>query len=119
MAASIYRSAAVSTATYGTPDVTGLIVKSFNVSDSASLTEVKDDQGSVVAVAVGEPVQDISIEGMKTGAFTQNVGGALTMTIPGIASGGTTIVTKVDTKFAAEQFESFSLTAKHYAASLT
>jgi len=119
MAASIYRSTAVSSAVYGTPTVTGLIVKSFNVSDSASLTEVKDDQGSVVAVAVSEPVQDISIEGMKTGAFTQTVGGALTMTIPGIAAGGTTIVTKVDTKFAAEQFESFSLTAKHYAASLT
>jgi hypothetical protein len=114
MAASIYRSAAVSTATYGTPTVAGLIVKSLNVSDSASLTEVKDDQGSVVAVAVGEPVQDISIEGLKTGSFTETVGGALTLTIPGIASGGTTIITKIDTKFAAEQFESFSLTAKHY-----
>jgi len=119
MAATIYRSSAVSTATYGTPTVSGLIVKNFNVSDSASLTEVKDDQGSVVAVAVGEPVQDITIDGMKTGSFTQTVGGALTISIPGVASGGTTIVTKVDTKFAAEQFESFSLTAKHYSATLT
>lgn len=119
MAASIYRSSAVSTATYGTPTVSGLIVKNFSISDSASLTEVKDDQGSVVAVAVGEPVQDITIDGMKTGSFTQTVGGALTISIPGVASGGTTIVTKVDTKFAAEQFESFSLTAKHYSATLT
>lgn len=119
MAASIYRSSAVSEATYGTPDITGLIVKSFNISESAPITEVKDDQGSVIAVAVGEIVKDISIEGMKTGEFSQNVGGALTITMPGDALTGTTIVTKVDTKYAAEQFESFSLTAKNYSATMT
>jgi len=119
MAASIYRSAAVSTATYGTPDISGLIIKSFNISESASLSEVKDDQGSVVAVAVSEPVKDISIEGMKTGSFSQTVGGALTVALPGGSLGGTTIVTKLDTKYAAEQFESFSLTAKNYLVTMT
>ena len=67
----------------------------------------------------GEPVKDISIEGMKTGSFSQSVGGALTVALPGGSLGGTTIVTKVDTKYAAEQFESFSLTAKNYSATMT
>lgn len=119
MAASIYRSSAVSSAAYGTPDITGLIVKSFNISESSPISEVKDDQGSVIAVAVGDAVKDISIEGMKTGSFTQTLGGALTITMPGAALTGTTIVTKIDTKFAAEQFESFALTAKNYSATMT
>ena len=44
MAASIYRSTAVSAATYGTPDVSGLIVTGFSISESADVQEVKDDQ---------------------------------------------------------------------------
>lgn len=119
MAANIYRSSAVSSATYGTPDVSGLIVKSLNLSESTSLSEVKDDQGSVVAVAASEPVTEISVEGMRTGSFSSTVGGLLSLSIPGMPSGGTTIVTKMDTKFTAEQFESVSLSARHYSTTMS
>jgi len=119
MAASIYRSTAVSSATFGTPDVSGLIVTGLTKSESTSLSEVKDDQGSVVAVAASEPVTEISIEGMRTGTFAATVGGTLSISGAGLPSGGTTIVTGLDTTFAAEQFESVSLTARHYSTTMT
>ena len=115
MAATLYRSSAVSSAEYGTPDVTGLIVTSFSVNETAALSEVKDDQGGVVAVAVAEPIQEISIEGMRTGTFNASVGSALTITMPSsVDLGATTIVTGLTTNFASEQFETVSLTARSY-----
>jgi hypothetical protein len=120
MAATLYRSSAVSSAEYGTPDVTGLIVTSFSVNETAALSEVKDDQGGVVAVAVAEPIQEISIEGMRTGTFAATVGGALTITMPGSVSlGATTIVTGLTSNFASEQFETVSLTARSYQTTMT
>jgi hypothetical protein len=120
MAATLYRSSAVSTASYGTPDVSGLIVTSFSVNETAALTEVKDDQGGVVAVAVAEPIQEISIEGMRTGSFTATVGSALTITMPAsVDLGATTLVTGLTSNFAAEQFETVSLTARSYTATMT
>jgi hypothetical protein len=119
MAASIYRSTAVSSATFGTPDVSGLIVTGLTLSESTSLSEVKDDQGTVVAVAASEPVTEISIEGMRTGSFAATVGGTLSISGAGLPSGGTTIVTGLDKTFAAEQFESISLTARHYDTAMT
>jgi hypothetical protein len=120
MAATLYRSSAVSSAEYGTPNVTGLIVTSFSVNETAALSEVKDDQGGVVAVAVAEPIQEISIEGMRTGSFTATVGGALTITMPGSVSlGATTIVTGLTSNFASEQFETVSLTARSYQTTMT
>jgi hypothetical protein len=47
------------------------------------------------------------------------VGGTLSISGAGLPSGGTTIVTKMDTKFAAEQFESVSLSAEHYGTTMT
>jgi hypothetical protein len=120
MAATLYRSADLSSAEYGTPDVTGLIVTSFSVNETAALSEVKDDQGGVVAVAVAEPIQEISIEGMRTGAFSATVGSALTITMPGSVSlGATTIVTGLTSNFASEQFETVSLTARSYETAMT
>lgn len=119
MAASIYRSSAVSSATFGTPDVSGLIVTGLTKSESTSLSEVKDDQGAVVAVAVSDPVTEISIEGMRTGSFSATVGGTLSISGANLPTGGTTIVTKMDTKFAAEQFETISLSARHYSTTMT
>ena len=120
MAASIYRSSAVSSATYGTPEVSGLIVTGFSISESADVQEVKDSQGSVVAVAVGEPIQEISVEGMRTGSFTLNVGGTASITMPqGTSLGSTTICTSLETSFAAEQFETVSLTARSYQTTMT
>ena len=120
MAATLYRSTAVSSAEYGTPDVTGLIVTSFSVNETASLSEVKDDQGSIRAVAVAEPIQEISIEGMRTGSFTATVGSALSVTMPeSVELGATTIVTGLTTNYAAEQFETVSLTARSYETAMT
>ena len=120
MAATLYRSSAVSSATYGTPDVSGLIVTSFSVNETAALSEVKDDQGGVVAVAVAEPIQEISIEGMRTGAFSATVGSALTVTMPAsVTLGATTIVTGLTSTFAAEQFETVSITARSYKVSMS
>lgn len=118
--ASIYRSSAVSNAAYGTPDVSGLIVTGFSVNETASVTETKDDQGSVVAVAVSDTIKEISISGMRTGSFSQTVGGALSITMPaGTTLGATTIVTGLTTTFAAEQFETLEVTAKSYSATMT
>lgn len=120
MAATLYRSSAVSSAAYGTPDVSGLIVTSFSVNETASLSEVKDDQGSVVAVAVGDSIKEISISGMRTGSFSQTVGGALSITMPaGTTLGNTTLVTGLTTTFGAERFEEVSVTAKSYSATMT
>jgi hypothetical protein len=120
MAATLYRSTAVANATYGTPEVSGLIVTSFSVNETAGLTEVKDDQGAVVAVAVAEPIQEISIEGLRTGSFSADVGSALSVTMPAsVTLGATTIVTGLTTNFAAEQFETLSLTARSYSTSMT
>jgi hypothetical protein len=120
MAASIYRSTAVSSATYGTPDVSGLIVTGFSISESADVQEVKDDQGSVVAVAVGEPIQEISVEGMRTGDFTLTVGGTASISMPaGTSLGSTTICTSLETSFAAEQFETVSATLRSYGTAMT
>lgn len=119
MSASIYRSSAVSSATFGTPDVSGLIVTGLTLSESTSLSEVKDSNGGVVAVAASEPVTEISIEGMRTGSFAATVGGTLSISGLDLPTGGTTIVTKMDTKYAAEQFESMSLSARHYGTTMT
>ena len=120
MAATLYRSSAVSTATYGTPTVSGLIVTSFSVNDTASLSEVKDSQGGVVAVAVSEVIKEISIEGMRTGSFSADVGDTLSVTMPAsVTLGATTLVTGLTTNFAAEQFETVSLTARSYSATMT
>lgn len=115
MAATLYRSSAVSTAEYGTPEVSGMIVTSFSISETTSPSEFKDDQGNVIAVAVPEPIQELSIEGMRTGAFSATVGSALTVTMPeSVELGATTIVTGLTTNFAAEQFETISLAARSY-----
>jgi len=120
MAANIYRSSAVSNATYGTPQISGMICTGFSVSEKADVKEVKDDQGSVVAVAVGEPMQEIKIDGMRTGSFTANVGSTLAITMPAsVTLGATTIVTGLDTSFAAEEFEKVSLSARSYQATLS
>jgi hypothetical protein len=120
MAATLYRSSAVSTAEYGTPNVSGIICTSFSVNESASLSEVKDDQGGVVAVAMSEVIKEISIEGMRTGSFSASVGSALSVTMPAsVVLGATTIVTGLTTNFAAEQFETVSLTARSYETAMT
>jgi hypothetical protein len=115
MAASIFRSSAVSTANYGTPTVSGMIVTAFSISESADVSEVKDGNGSVVAVAVGEPIKEISFEGMRTGSFSLTVGGLASITMPtGTELGATTICTSLETSFAAEQFETISGTLRSY-----
>jgi hypothetical protein len=115
MALSLYRSTPIANAFYGTPDVSGLIVESFSVSETTSPTEVKDDQGTVIGVAVPDAVMEISIEGMRTGSFSQTVGGLLSITMPtGITLGATTIVTGLTTTFASEQFEKISVAARSY-----
>ena len=115
MAATLYRSTAVSSAEYGTPEVSGMICTSFSVNETAGLTEVKDSVGGVVAVAVAEPIQELSLEGMRTGSFSATVGGLLSVTMPGsVDLGATTIVTGLTSNFAAEQFETVSLTARSY-----
>ena len=120
MPASIYRSSAVSNAAYGTPSVSGIICTGFTVSESADTSEVRDDQGSVVVVSVSEAKQEISIEGMRTGSFSQGVGDALTITMPtGTSLGATTIVTSVETSFAAEEFEKISISAVSYETAMT
>jgi len=120
MAATLYRHSDLANSSYGTPDITGMIVTSFSVNETAALSEVKDDQGSIRAVAVAEPIQEISIEGMRTGSFTANVGSALTITMPAsVDLGATTIVTGLTSNFAAEQFETVSLTARSYQTTMT
>ena len=120
MAATLYRHSDLGTATYGTPTVSGVICTSFSVNETAALTEVKDDQGGVVAVAVAEPILEISIEGMRTGNFTASVGGTLAISMPeSVTLGSTTIVTGLTTNFAAEQFETVSLTARSYETAMT
>lgn len=117
MAASIYRTSTVSNAQYGTPEVSGLIVTGFSINSSAAMSEFKDDQGGVVAVAVSEPTKEISVEGMRTGSFSQTVGG--TLSISGIDLDGTTIVSGLTTTYAAEKFETISVKAKNFAATMT
>jgi hypothetical protein len=115
MALSLYRSTPIANAFYGCPDVSGLIVESFSVSETTSPTEQKDDQGNIIAVAVPDAVMEISIEGLRTGSFSQTVGGLLSVTMPtGITLGATTIVTGLTTTFASEQFEKISVAARSY-----
>jgi hypothetical protein len=115
MAASLYRSTPVSEASYGCPTVSGMICTSFSVNETAALSEFKDSQGGVVAVAVSESVQELSLEGMRTGTFSATVGGLLSVTMPdSVDLGATTIVTGLTSNFASEQFETVSLTARSY-----
>jgi hypothetical protein len=82
---------------------------------TAALSEFKDSQGGGVAVAVSETVQELSLEGMRTGSFSASVGGLLSVTMPDyVELGETTIVTGLTTNFASEQFETVSLTARSY-----
>jgi hypothetical protein len=120
MAATLYRSTPVASAEYGCPTISGMIVTSFSVSETTSPAEFKDDQGNVIAVAVPEPIQELSIEGMRTGSFSATVGSALAITMPqSVDLGATTIVTGLTTNFAAEQFETVSLTARSYQTAMT
>ncbi len=115
MAATLYRHSDLSAATYGTPTVSGMIALNFSVSETTSPTEIKDDQGSVLALAVPEAIQEISISGLRTGSFSATVGGTLAITMPdSVTLGATTIVTGLTTTFAAEQFEQVELTARSY-----
>ena len=118
--ASIFKSTAVASATYGTPEVSGLIVTGFSVSETSSPTQYKDDQGTVIALAIPEPIQEISIEGMRTGSFSATVGATLAITLPAsVTLGATTVVTGLTTNFAAEQFETVSLTAQSFKTAMT
>jgi hypothetical protein len=120
MAASLYRSTPVSEASYGCPTVSGMICTSFSVNETAALSEFKDSQGGVVAVAVSESVQELSLEGMRTGSFSATVGGLLSVTMPdSVDLGATTIVTGLTSNFASEQFETVSLTARSYQTAMT
>ena len=120
MAATLYRSTPVSDASYGCPTVSGMICTSFSANETAALSEFKDDQGGIVAVAVAEPILELSLEGMRTGTFSATVGGLLSVTMPAsVTLGSTTIVTGLTTNFAAEQFETVSLTARSYQTSMT
>ena len=120
MAASIYRASAISDATYGTPTVSGLICTSFSVSETTSPAQFKDDQGSVIAIAIPEPIQEISIEGMRTGSFSVTVGDTLAITMPAsVDLGATTVVTGLTTTYAAEQFETVSMTAQSFKTAMT
>jgi hypothetical protein len=120
MALSLYRSTPISNAVYGCPTVSGLIVESFSVSETTSPTEQKDDEGNIIAVAVPDAVMEISIEGLRTGSFSQTVGGLLSITMPtGITLGATTIVTGLTTTFASEQFEKISVAARSYKTAMT
>ena len=84
------------------------------------MQEVKDDQGTVVAVAVSEPIKEISFEGMRTGSFSLNVGGVASITMPaGTSLGATTICTSLETSFAAETFENISGTLRSYETSMS
>jgi len=115
MALSLYRSTPIANAVYGCPTVPGLIVESFSVSETTSPTEQKDDEGNIIAVAVPDAVMEITIEGLRTGTFSQSVGGLLSITMPtGITLGATTIVTGLTTTFASEQFEKISVAARSY-----
>lgn len=120
MAASIYRASAISNATYGCPTVSGVICTSFSVSETTSPVQFKDDQGTVIAIAVPEPIQEISIEGMRTGSFAATVGSTLAITMPeSVDLGATTVVTGLTSTFAAEQFETVSLTAQSFKTAMT
>ena len=120
MAASIYRASEISTATYGTPTVSGLICTSFSVSETTSPVQFKDDQGTVIAIAVPEAIQEISIEGMRTGSFTVTVGSTLAITMPdSVELGATTVVIGLTSTFAAEQFETLSMTAQSFKTAMT
>jgi hypothetical protein len=120
MAASIYRASAISDATYGTPTVSGLICTSFSVSETTSPAQFKDDQGSVIAIAIPEPIQEISIEGMRTGTFSATVGDTLAITMPAsVDLGATTVVTGLTTTYAAEAFETVSMTAQSFKTAMT
>ena len=120
MAASIYRASAISDATYGTPTVSGLICTSFSVSETTSLAQFKDDQGSVIAIAIPEAIQEISIEGMRTGTFSVTVGDTLAITMPAsVDLGATTVVTGLTTTYAAEAFETVSMTAQSFKTAMT
>ena len=120
MAASIYRASAISNATYGCPTVSGLICTNFSVSETTSPVQFKDDQGTVIGIAVPEPIQEISIEGMRTGSFAVTVGSTLAITMPdSVDIGATTVVTGLTSTFAAEQFETVSLTAQSFKTAMT
>jgi hypothetical protein len=57
---------------------------------------------------------------MRTGSFTASVGSTLSITMPAsVTLGATTIVTGLTTNFASEQFETVSLTARSYEASMS
>ena len=115
MAATLYRHSDVASASYGCPTVSGMICTSFSISENAALSEFKDSEGGIVAVAVAEPIQELSIEGMRTGTFSATVGGLLSVTMPAsVTLGSTTIVTGLTSNFASEQFETVSLTARSY-----
>jgi len=74
----------------------------------------------VVAVAVGEPIQEVSVEGMRTGSFSLTVGGTASITMPtGTELGATTICTSLETSFAAEQFETVSATLRSYGTAMS
>ena len=120
MAASIYRASAISDATYGTPTVSGLVCTSFSISESTSPAQFKDDQGTVIAIAIPEPIQEISIEGMRTGTFSVTVGDTLAITMPAsVDLGATTVVTGLTTTYAAEAFETVSMTAQSFKTAMT
>lgn len=115
MAATLYRHADLASATYGTPTVANMKALNFTVSETASPSEIKDDQGSILAVAIPEPVQELSISGYRTGSFSATVGDTLAITMPAsVTLGATTIVTGLTTTYAAEQFEQIELTARSY-----
>jgi hypothetical protein len=115
MALSLYRAPEVSGASYATPPIAGLIVTSLSVAETTSPTEFKDAEGNVIAVAVPDPIQEISFEGMRTGNFTMAVGALLSITMPeSVELGETTIVTGLTTNFASESFETISGSARSY-----
>lgn len=97
-----------------------MIVTGFSISDTADVKEVKGPQGEVLAVAVAEPIKEIKVDGMRTGAFALTVGGLATIAMPeGHDLGATTICTNLATTYAAQEFEKISATLKSYVTAMS
>lgn len=122
MAATVYKSTTAADLVYQMVNEDGIVLTNLNQNVQSLVSEVRDAENEVQAVAISGTTNEISLEGYTNGTIAATVGGLLTLansTDLGGMSGGTVIVKTVSFSHAQGEFQKVSISATKYASTMT
>jgi hypothetical protein len=120
--ATTYSTAAAADLVFTLTNEAGIILTDISQNVQSVVTEVRDAENEVVAVAQSGMTNEISINGYANGSIAATVGAILTLsndTDLGGMSGGTIIVKSVSFSHGQGEFQKVSISATKYGSTMT